>query len=373
MTPATKTTALTVVDAAPRSGSSDATGSSDTEAGRLADALRRWLGSGRCQGPSGAFCAWRARDTGALAYEYPEITGYALTWFAGRPSPSSGERQSAERAADWLVSRVAAGDLAARSGWDQEAVYAFDLAIIGTGLLVAARALARDDLLDVGIKLAGRLAHEIAKTGGLVPLLGVGARSERSAWSTEGRAHLLKAVQCLLIAETLGAQDTGPAADTLFADLAKLQDSDGRFVTQERQPTMLHPHLYALEGLWLWGTAREDETALELARTGLAWAWAQQLSSGGLPRQAAQKRLEQADATAQAVRLSCLLDFGRSEAARAVETLVAVAIPDGEGAALPYQPAATEVHLNSWSTLFGAQALELAASPAPQLSWEDLV
>ena len=63
-----------------------------TSAGELSAGLRRWLASGAIQPESGAFCAWREEESGTLAFEYPEITGYALTWLACRPDPTDAEQ-----------------------------------------------------------------------------------------------------------------------------------------------------------------------------------------------------------------------------------------------------------------------------------------
>ena len=60
-----------------------------TTASTTAAALRRWLASGEPQSPSGAFYAWVEED-GSPSFEYPEITGYALTHLAGLADPAPG-------------------------------------------------------------------------------------------------------------------------------------------------------------------------------------------------------------------------------------------------------------------------------------------
>src|SRR5437870_1114476 len=98
--------------------------------GWAADGLSRWISSGICQGSSGAFAAWVEMASGEKAYDYAEITGYALSHLAGRASLSAEEIAVGRRAADWLVGRVQQGRLAARDGWDGDAVYLFDLGMI---------------------------------------------------------------------------------------------------------------------------------------------------------------------------------------------------------------------------------------------------
>ena len=89
--------------------------------------LCAWIESGACQTASGAFAAWLDATTGRPAFDYPEITGYALSFLAGRPSLSERAWAVGNRAAAWLVHRVQHGNLAARDGRDGEAVYLFDL------------------------------------------------------------------------------------------------------------------------------------------------------------------------------------------------------------------------------------------------------
>src|ERR1700710_564213 len=84
----------------------------------LCPAPSRWLGSGPIDSPTGAYFAWIEEGTRRAAFEYPEITGYALTYLMGRPEPSREELSRAARAADWLVDRLDRGDRSARDGWD---------------------------------------------------------------------------------------------------------------------------------------------------------------------------------------------------------------------------------------------------------------
>ena len=101
--------------------------------GPTAAGLRAWIASGVSQSESGAFVAWVDLATGRPSYDYPEITGYALTFLASQASLSDDECSVGHRAAAWLVDRVRRGNLAARDGWDDDAVYLFDLAMVEIG------------------------------------------------------------------------------------------------------------------------------------------------------------------------------------------------------------------------------------------------
>lgn len=343
----------------------------------LAQGLRRWLASGSCQSEGGAFYAWMDARAGVPAYEYPEITGYALTWFAGLAEPLPEESTAGRRAADWLLRRFESGDWSARNGWDGGAAYTFDLAMIASGLINFGRVRAHDESRWQGLAIAAELIDQTRSAGRLTP---ISRRSHRQSsrepgWSNEGQAHLAKAAQCLLLAGEEGVPGADEAARSVVLEAFRLQGDDGRFITPRADgPTMLHPHLYAVEGLWIFGAARGDLEALSRAQAGLEWAWQQQQECGALPRLAPEKDAPaQADVTAQAVRMAAALDFAPPGLEAALDWLCEVARVEGRGLALPYQPAPASLHLNAWSTLFGAQAAEAALLDRPWPKWQTLV
>lgn len=334
--------------------------------------IRRWLCSGRLQSPAGAFCAWRDGETGDLAYEYPEITGYALTWLAGREELQPAELESGHRAARWLVARLATGNRSARERWDGGVVYSFDLGMVAVGLMSFGRRVGEPSYSDQGEQLARELAAEVSSPRGLRAIVPGGPSTSRaSQWSTDGGAHLVKCVQALLLA------GLGEAASALRLQAGGLQAPEGRFQTQpDDSYTMVHPHLYAVEGLWMLGTATGDEEMLERARSGARWAARQQLASGGMPRWTSNSEHgpEQADVLAQTIRMALLLEVEELDREGAIARLRTSLRSDGpHGAALAYDDAAGSQHLNSWSTMFGGQALSLAVPGTPRLEWHHLV
>jgi hypothetical protein len=337
--------------------------------------LRAWVSSCACQTESGAFTAWVDLGTGTPAYEYPEITGYALTFFAGLPALAEEEREAGERAAVWLDERVRRGDLAARDGWDNDAVYLFDLAMMATGLMTFGRRVQDDRLVRSGRDLVGFLAGELG-SGGFSAVSTRGPRSGRRGWSTQGLPHLAKLAQAFLLAGEPVAEEPIAA----LVDAVKVrQAADGRMPTDaDGLTTMLHAHLYAAEGLWIWGSARGDQDALERARAAVEWAWARQLDRGGFPRSVSDTEpdgaaVEQSDVTAQAVRLAFVLGLSPDGVDRAIVRLVELSRGRGPAAGLLYQAEPGPLHLNTWSTLFGAQALAMAVPNAPLISWQELI
>lgn len=337
-------------------------------------ALRGWLGTGPIDSPSGAYFAWIEEGTGRAAFEYPEITGYALTYLMGRPEPSREELSRAARAADWLVDRLDRGDRSARDGWDDGAHYTFDLGMISSGLQRFGERCESERHLRAGLDLAASFRDELEATGALGPIPAGSPATAREGWSTEGEAHMLKLTQCLLLAARNGLAGAGDAATALVARGSRFQRDDGSFRTQpDSALTMLHPHAYALEGLWMYSRATGDPLSLARVEAGLEWAWKTQLESGGFPRLVAPAAhaVEQGDVTSQTIRIAAAIDVRPQGWDAALRRLSDYARPAPGGGAFVYQPEAETSHHNAWVTMFGAQALDWAVDGAGD--WETLV
>jgi hypothetical protein len=341
-------------------------------AGVLAGRVRGWLASSRIQSPDGAYCAWLDVDAGTLAFEYPEITGYALTWLAGQVGPDEREIEAGHRAAEWLVNRLRDGDRSARAGFDSGAVYTFDLGMIAAGLLSFGQLTGIAAYVSEGRGLAEKLASLVNGSAGLQAVAADGPLTGRPPqWSTVGRPHLVKCAQALLLA---GERAT---AQRLSTYATENQAADGHFATQPDDAiVMFHPLFYAVEGLWMIGTACNDSSLLDSARKAVEWAWGHQLASSGFPRSMSPSGCgpEQIDVTSQAIRAAILLDADVEGVDAAIRRLVSLARADEDyGHGLVYQPEAEATHLNSWVTMFAGQALTVAAHGAQALRWNTLV
>ena len=275
------------------------------------------------------------------------------------------------RAADWLVRRLASGDRSARANWDGGAVYTFDLGMIAAGLQSFGQLVDNAQYVDQGRATARDLATYVHSLRGLEAVAPDGPLTQRcETWSTRGRAHLIKCVQSLLLAHEK------EAAQGLVEQTMASQFSDGHFTTQPGgDHVMLHPHLYAVEGLWIWGTASGDDQALERARVATEWTWQHQLPSGGMPRFAGPGTAgpEQFDVTSQAIRAALITGLQPPGFESAVARLCEHVRETEAGAALVYQPEAREQQLNAWATMFAAQALDLASNGRAATHWSTLV
>ena len=320
--------------------------------------------------PSGGIAGWRERRTGRLSDEYPEISGYYLS-----AAVFAGDKGSAAviRAADWLSARIEANASASRRV-DGSAIYNFDQGIIAAGLIKYGVRAGNARVVAAGIRAASRLRDQVNELGHLPTLDPTsGPPDGRPAtWSTVGRLHLAKTVQCLLLAAELGVAGMREAARNIIDDVASTFSFSSDGLRNEAGQINLHATCYALEGLWIWDAVHRTTGLQEILHAALDELVSYRLPSGGFPRLAAiAASREQSDVHAQVVRLAALL--GRASTVRpSIARLREVASPAEYGWSVPYEPLAAEVHENAWATMFAAQALALVDGPA-DLDWWELI
>lgn len=341
-------------------------------------ALSQWVRRGGPQRQSGAFSGWRSLATGALSTPYPEITGYALNFLSQMPLAGP-EWARAGDAARWLADRIEHRQFSARPDGTGRAVYAFDLAMIGHGLIRYGRISGGDRYVAAGVRSVEVLLRQV-RGGSAMPcvLPGTSCGLLSATWSTVGRPHMVKIVQALLSAAELGVRGAEHAAANLIRELG----SHCPKVPLATQPgsnlVWLHPTCYAAEGLWIWGIHTGDLAALRQSRSLTEWVWQQRLPSGGFTRCAQADggpvgSVRQSDVLAQAIRLGILHRIYEAEAVCAADRLAADTWRGYDQAAVYYWPEADLLHLNSWCSMFAVQALELCIQTRHTLNWRELV
>jgi len=329
-----------------------------------------WLFTGELAHPSGGVAGWRERKTGRLSDEYPEITGYFLSAAVVADATRS---TAVMRAAEWLCARIEANASASRHV-DGSAIYNFDQGIIAAGLIKYGVRAGNARAVAAGVRAASRLRDQVNELGHL-PTLDPSAGSpdgRPATWSTVGRLHLAKTVQCLLLAAELGVAGMREAARTLIADASSAFSLTSDGLRNEAGQINLHATCYTLEGFWIWDAANRTTELHEMLHAALGEIVSYRLPSGGYPRLAVTNASrEQSDVHAQVIRLAALL--GRAPSVRpSVARLRQVASPADSGWSVPYEPQSSEVHENAWATMFAAQALALVDGP-PDLEWWALI
>ena len=332
--------------------------------------LYDWLFAGVLAHPSGGVAGWRERRTGRLSDEYPEISGYYLSAAVFADMTSSA---AVIRAADWLCARIESNASASRRV-DGSAIYNFDQGIIAAGLIKYGVRTGNARAVAAGVQAASRLRDQLNDLGHLPPLDPTAGppHGRPATWSTVGRMHLAKTVQCLLLAAELGVAGMRKAARILIDDVSSAFSLTNDGLRDELGRVNLHATSYTLEGLWIWDAANRTTGVRDILHSAFDELVSHRLPSGGFPRLAATAASrEQSDVHAQVIRLAALL--GRASTVRpSIARLREVASPAVFGWSVPYEPQAQEVHENAWATMFAAQALALVDGPA-DLEWWELI
>lgn len=342
------------------------------------DSILAWISAGGTQQPDKSFAGWKDLDTGVLSPAYPEITGYVLGLLA-TAGDADVEPDSGRAAAGWLSSRVLRGDLRARPEKTGSAVYAFDVAMAGHGLLRYGAVFSSERAESAGLACAEYLMRLIDEHGSICaidPRTLSGAVTP--AWSTTGSAHLLKCVQALLSAHTAGEPTALDYAERLVrTEVDRWERSFPPRTCPESDVLGLHALCYAAEGLWIWASFSGDDKALSLSRDLTEWLWARRLGGGGFPAFTTETGRgisvqRQCDVAAQVLRLSLLhRDLG-IDISDELHQLSQDSWIDGAHAGMLYQPGSGARHANCWASMFAYQALQLSGS-AGTLSWFELV
>ncbi len=340
--------------------------SASTSLGPSFGSLAEWLFSGALAHSSGAIAGWRDAETGKLSDEYPEITGYYLSAAVVSGATAS---PAVVAAAHWLTGRIETDRIASRRT-DGAAIYNFDEGIIASGLIKYGLRTGDGRALAAGMSVAARIRDQVRRYGYLPTLDARGGlpRGRPATWSTVGCLHLAKTVQCLLLADELGASGMREAAGGIIEHTKVSFSLESDSLREANGAVNLHSACYALEGLWIWSAARSTSDLDEVLGTALSELLAQRLSSGGFPRNLSGSR-EQGDVTSQVIRLALLLGRG-SAIQSSIARLREMAIPTERGHAMPYQPEAATAHQNAWVTMFASQSLALAEGSSDVEWWE---
>jgi len=343
---------------------------------RVAARIAQWLLAGPAQrtegAHEGAVAGWIDED-GGVEYVYPEITGYFLQWLVWR-ARSHGHQPTdvarAEAALHWIEERWFAAEGrprtriyidAARDDWRNDALFAFDLAMVLRGVGAAAR----EGLLAARESTLDRVCDALARLVGADGLLDACLRNGDPAnfpdrWSTRRGPFLAKAA-----AGILDANDALQNVPAILVNAAR-RSFDASVDALVRSPhDETHPFLYAVEGF----LARPADRAFaaRLPEITAHFDALLELSSklGRVPETAQNAGPSRLDIVAQTLRAGLLLEAHRSDGAsrrreldRLADTLAQYVRSDG---ALPFSPNADVVQLNVWTAMFAEQALSLAA------------
>lgn len=237
---------------------------------------------------NGGVHAWFNQETGKFSFLYSEITAYAVNAFLFLYQFTNDIRylERAKSAANWLL-RVAwriNGGVKTRLELDDESTpyfshrtFTFDNWIVAYALCNLYKVTGETVYLEKGNELGKFLMAQTTREDGLFyPIFDVEAQKPESPndkWSRQSGSFHVKALFALIDLSDLTKNSLYlDCASKLAKAVLALQKDDGRFITQENnQTTLLHPHLYTLEGLFYLGYKRNQPECFKAVEKGLQW------------------------------------------------------------------------------------------------------
>ncbi len=322
--------------------------------------MARWLASPAVRDHDGMLRSWSNPDH--PGYRYPEATGYAVRAWLDLHRRSGERRWLAEARLSADALRAAA-DPATGAFGRGEFLYAFDTAVCAAALLDVMVADGGSPVAPALARALDFVAGCLARGVGVVRRDGGDSPAGPSGWSHAFGPHLLKSAAVLARARDAGLTwSTDVDVEQRVAELCARGLDGSRFHSPATPgATYLHAHCYAVEGLLELSRSASMPSAdfRTLAAAGCEWLAGVQDAAGALPRWWLEPdRAEQraADATAQAVRLWCVVDGSRyrRHVERGLAFLAALENPSG---GVRYSPEHDD--LNTWTTVFALQALLL--------------
>lgn len=371
-------------------------------------AIGDWLLNSGIQDERGAFYAWLDHEDSVSSYLYSEITGYAITTLCFLYTLTNDVLylQRAESAARWIIDAAlhSSGGVLTRLYLTEEVehysfsrgyIYAFDCAMVAFAMLKLYKLTAQKCYLDVSRRIVDFLARRMLRADGLCyPIFD--ARSGqvcevKDTWSRQaGSFHCKLTLPLCELAELEGNRHYLRLAQNIIEASMQHFYKD-RFITNvSDQSSHFHPYCYTLEGLVFYSYKNNTDRYRDAIRQGFDWMVQFQDENGGLPTSVFSPHniktpYQRCDIQAQSLRLYFLIGAVEGENRvnnlnldRLLQRLLSFQdVSSIRGGGFFFgedKDGSYKKHSNSWCTMFGLQALYLAAGKlGPQMILEYLV
>jgi len=336
----------------------------------------------------GGMHAWFDLDTKTFSFLYPEITGYAVNIFLFLYDlfPEEQYLFKAKKAAQWLLetyqenpwvpNRVSNNQKS--DGYLNSHTFTFDNWIVVYGLARLYEVTGKEVYLNKALEIADFLICFLQKENGMFYPLFNAEKMEpeetNDKWSRQSGSFHAKAIFALLkLHQITQGGRFYESAERLTRAVLSLQEPDGRFITHDvSRSTLLHPHLYTLEGLACFGFIREDVKSIEAIQKGVEWILKYQNENGSCYcffQEGKFRPYIRVDVLAQTLRMGSILVLNKKalhlqpHLAKLRDSLIRYQFQSGaqQGGFLYGQEenGISHNHVNSWVTMFATQALWL--------------
>lgn len=295
----------------------------------------KWLLESGIQAQNGGFHGWYDTETETYPFLYSEATGYGISTLI-----RLGETEKATLAAEWLIKNAYWKDLGFRSYYFyrestfRPAMYSFDNAVCLNALLDLYGVTKKHRYLEYAWRVGDFILRFQEPNGRFAAVF---PPQETGRWSARpGCYHAKNAIPLFRLSEVVGEGKYEGAARRVCEWTLKRQKPDGSFPVTE-----LHPHCYAAEGLLYAGVNLSEIRFFVAAEKAVNHLLLREVKR---PDVLAQKiilmdklGLEVSD------RVSDLLTFQRNSGGKRVAGGFMF----------------NDRHVNSWTTMFALEALNL--------------
>ena len=337
----------------------------------------------------GGMHAWFDQDTKSYSFLYSEITGYSINAFLFLYHLLNEKRflNKAEEAAAWLINvayqpksgvQTKFPNSENKESYFESWTFTFDNWIVAYGLANLFEVSRKNKYLEVAVDIADFLLSKTqTEIGMFYPVYNIQAKKPETTydkWSRQPGSFHAKALLALLkLNKITNEKRYHLAAEKLALAVLTIQQPNGRFITHDQSgSTLLHPHLYTLEGLAAFGFAKENFQIVESVQKGIEWVLKNQNSDGSIYcffENGSFRPYIRADILAQTLRMgSILVSHGhflryKQSLNRLRNCLITYQVKSGPqtGGYLYGQEENGKVHnhVNSWVSMFAAQALAI--------------
>ncbi|HDR8142816.1 TPA: hypothetical protein QC063_003046 [Bacillus cereus] len=330
----------------------------------------------------GGVYAWKDPNSEKKEFLYSEISGYYLTYLSYLYYTNKGLRNELVKkmraTTEWLMNQALAPN---NTGFwykkfehekdFRKKIYTFDNAMCINGLLHVLKIINHAEYYNVSKNILNSLIKNLINKRHLKPIVTNNTQIpiDYSKWSNQEGSFLIKCI-IPLINYHEKASDLIDSVDKYIKVQLDVFYKNGRFITDIMKNTYVHPFLYTLEGLWVIGITYDKSEYLELVREGIDWLLDNKTMNGflsGYIDPCGKTKIDGigTDALSQLIRLMVLLSYDRKKIDPLVNELITtryVAVKDKKFGAYVYGYAIDGVfykHLNSWSSMFSYQALDI--------------
>lgn len=279
----------------------------------------------------GGFNSWFNLDFQEYPFIYTEITGYGITLllFLYELDQNKIFLQKAQLAGDWIINCAlhSSGGVYTRSYYQNDLLnndysfengnlYTFDTGMVLFGILKLYKFTKNEIYLEISKRMVDFILKMQKDNGGFFSFYNPKNNQKYDnddKWSNQSGAYQSKILMGLYDFYEISHDEKIKLLIIKSCEFAlQFQELDGRFITQRKNgSSLLHPHCYAVEGLFYCGLKMNEQKFIDSAIKGIQWSFSNQMENGGIPQlfhEGSFIKFERTDILAQVLRMGLFIN-----------------------------------------------------------------